>query len=65
MVMADEPNFIRSADPLDAAWSILKGFFSELDMILREQGEQAALDYLAEKGITGPAAEKMLRPDIE
>ena len=51
--------------PFDIAWSVLKGFFSELDIVLREQGRQAALAYLAEKGITGPAAEKMLRPDIE
>ena len=57
--------FTRSADPLDAAWSVLKGFFSELDIVLREQGREAALAYLAEKGITGPTAENMLRPDIQ
>jgi len=52
-------------EPFKHAWSILKGFFSELDIVLREQGEQAALAYLAEKGITGPEAERMLRPHME
>ena len=40
-----------------------KGGFSELDMIFREQGEAAALEWLAQRGIAGEQAMMMLYPD--
>ncbi len=50
-------------EPIDAAWTLLKGGFSELDMIFREQGEAAALEWLAQRGVTGEQAMMMLYPD--
>ena len=47
----------------EQAWSILKGGFGELDMVFREQGEAAALQWLAQRGITGDKAMMMLYPD--
>lgn len=49
--------------PFEQAWVILKGGFGELDMVFREQGEAAALEWLAQRGVTGEQAMMMLYPD--
>ncbi len=48
---------------LSKAWTVLKGGFSELDMVFREQGEAAALEWLAQRGIAGEQAMMLLYPD--
>ena len=48
--------------PFDQAWRVLKMDFGELDMVLREEGEEAALQWLAERGVTGENAKSILQP---
>jgi len=48
------------SEAFQKAWVVLKGGMSELDMVLREEGPEAALAWLAERGVTGKDAVRMI-----
>tara|TARA_Y100000310_G_scaffold300686_1_gene336557 strand:- start:1591 stop:1767 length:177 start_codon:yes stop_codon:yes gene_type:complete len=46
---------------IEKAWSVLKRGFGTLDLILREEGEEAAIAWLADRGVTREDALRMIR----